>query len=139
MIQKVDHIAIAVSSLEKAIPFYTEILQLEVLCVEEIESEGVKIAFIAAGETKIELLEPMSEESAVARFIRKNGEGIHHIAFAVKSIEARIADIKNKGVIMIHDQPKKGAGGAAVAFLHPNSTGRVLVELCERKEWKLNG
>lgn len=134
MIQKVDHIAIAVSSLEKSMPFYTEILQLDFLSVEEIESEEVKIAFIGAGGIKIELLEPMSEASAVARFIRKHGEGIHHIAFAVKSIEARIADIKSKGVTMIHDQPQAGAGGAAVAFLHPKSTGRVLVELCERKE-----
>ncbi|WP_080845294.1 methylmalonyl-CoA epimerase [Cytobacillus gottheilii] len=134
MIKKIDHIGIAVSSLEKILPFYIDIIQLELLHIEEVESEGVRIAFIAAGETKIELIEPINEESAVARYIRKFGEGMHHIAFAVDSIEKRIEDINAKGIRMLNSQPKSGAGGAAVAFMHPHSTGRVLVELCERKE-----
>ncbi|MEW9111288.1 MAG: methylmalonyl-CoA epimerase [Cytobacillus gottheilii] len=134
MIKKIDHIGIAVSSLEKILPFYIDIMKLELLHIEEVESEGVRIAFIAAGETKIELLEPINEESAVARYIRKYGEGMHHIAFAVNSIEERIEEINEKGIKMISSQPKTGAGGAAIAFMHPQSTGRVLVELCERKE-----
>ncbi|WP_210365844.1 methylmalonyl-CoA epimerase [Bacillus sp. REN3] len=132
MIKKVDHIGIAVRSLAQALPFYTDILKLPMLGVEEVESEKVKVAFLKAGDTKIELLEPTSDESAIARFIEKKGEGIHHVALGVDSIQERINDIKQKGIRMIQDEPKRGAGGAKVAFIHPKSTGSVLFELCEK-------
>lgn len=133
MIKKVDHIGIAVASLEKALPFYTEVLKLSLLGIEVVESEGVKVAFLQAGETKLELLEPTNEESPIAKFIEKRGEGIHHVALGVDSIQERIDEIKEKGIRMIQDQPKTGAGGALVAFMHPKSTGGVLYELCEKK------
>ena len=133
MVKKVDHIGVAVRSLEKALPFYTEILKLPLLGIEEVESEKVKVAFLQAGNAKIELLEPTSSESPIAQFIEKRGEGIHHIALGVDSIEARMTEIKEQGIRMIQDVPKVGAGGALVAFMHPKSTGGILYELCERK------
>lgn len=136
MIKKIDHIGIAVRSLDEALPFYTEILQLPLLGIEEVESEKLKVAFLKAGETKLELLEPTSEESAVAKFIEKRGEGLHHVALGVDSIQERINEIKEKGIRMIHDVPKIGAGGAKVAFMHPKSTGSVLYEFCEQKGLK---
>ena len=136
VIKKVDHIGIAVRSLHEALPFYTEILQLPLLGIEEVESEKVKVAFLKAGESKIELLEPTSDDSAIAKHIEKRGEGIHHIALGVDSIQERINEIKEKGIRMIQDVPKEGAGGALVAFMHPKSTGSVLYELCEKKGLK---
>jgi methylmalonyl-CoA/ethylmalonyl-CoA epimerase len=133
MIKKVDHIGIAVKSLENTLPFYTDVLRLSLLGVEEVESQKVKVAFLKAGETKIELLEPTSEESPIAGFIAKRGEGIHHVAFGVASIEERIAEMKDQGIRMIDDQPRLGAGGAQIAFMHPKSAAGVLVELCEKK------
>lgn len=136
MIKKIDHIGIAVRSLHEALPFYTEILQLPLLGIEVVDSEKVKVAFLKAGESKIELLEPTSSESAIAKHIEKRGEGIHHIALGVDSIQDRINEIKEKGVRMIQDVPKEGAGKALVAFMHPKSTGSVLYELCEKKGLK---
>jgi methylmalonyl-CoA/ethylmalonyl-CoA epimerase len=133
MIKKVDHIGIAVSSLKEAIPFYTDLLQLELIGMEEVESQKIRVAFIKAGETKLELLEPTSEESVIAKFIVKHGQGIHHIALGVNSIEERIHELKTNGIRMIDEQPRIGAGGASIAFIHPKSTGSVLLELCERK------
>ncbi|OIK12208.1 methylmalonyl-CoA epimerase [Bacillus sp. MUM 116] len=133
MIKKVDHIGIAVQSLEKTLPFYTEVLKLPLIAIEEVENEKLKVAFLSAGETKIELLEPSSAESTVAKFIEKRGEGIHHIALGVESIEDRIKEMKENGIRMISDQPKIGAGGAHVAFMHPKSASGVLYELCEKK------
>jgi len=132
VINKVDHIGVAVSSLEETLPFYTEQLQLPLLKIEEVQSEQVKVAFIDAGNVKIELLEPMSEESAIAKFIEKRGPGIHHVAFGVHDIEDRIQEIKEKGIRMINEQAKIGAGGAQVAFMHPKSTTGVLFELCDK-------
>ncbi|MDZ5471091.1 methylmalonyl-CoA epimerase (plasmid) [Bacillus sp. 31A1R] len=132
MIKKIDHIGIAVKSIDETLPFYTDTLKLELLGIEEVESERVKVAFLQVGESKIELLEPTSEESAIAKFIEKRGEGIHHVALGVESIQARIDEIKEIGIQMIQDVPKKGAGGAMVAFMHPKSTGSVLYELCEK-------
>lgn len=133
MIKKVDHIGIAVKSLEDAMPFYTEVLQLPLLAIEEVHSQQVKVAFLQAGETKLELLEPMSADSTIAKFIEKRGEGIHHLALGVNSIEERIAEMKEKGIIMIDNVPRPGAGGADIAFMHPKSANGVLVELCEKK------
>ncbi|OEH94524.1 methylmalonyl-CoA epimerase [Bacillus solimangrovi] len=133
MAKKIDHIGVAVESIERSLSLYTEHLGLELLGIEEVESEDVKVAFLKIGESKIELLEPLSKESAIAKFLDKKGEGIHHIALGVDSIEERIADMKQNGIRMIHEQPKKGAGGAKIAFMHPKSTGSVLYELCEKQ------
>ena len=136
MIKKVDHIGIAVRSLDEALPFYIEVLQLEFLGIEEVDSQGVKVAFIKAGETKLELLEPTSAESPIAKFIEKRGEGLHHVALGVDSIQERINQMKEQGIRMLQDEPKMGAGGAQVAFLHPKSTGGILYEFCEKKGLK---
>ncbi|MDN3016601.1 methylmalonyl-CoA epimerase [Neobacillus drentensis] len=136
MIKKVDHIGIAVNSLENALPFYTEVLRLPLLKIEVVESQKVKVAFLQAGETKLELLEPMSEESTIAKFIEKRGEGIHHVALGVNSIEERIMELKEKGIRMIDESPRLGAGGAHIAFMHPKSSSGVLYELCEKKGLK---
>jgi methylmalonyl-CoA/ethylmalonyl-CoA epimerase len=133
MVKRIDHIGIAVKSIETALPFYTEVLQLPLLGVEAVESEKVKVAFLKLGESKLELLEPLTADSAIATFIEKRGEGLHHVALAVDSIQERINEIKEKGIRMINETPKKGAGGAMVAFMHPNSTGGVLFEYCEKK------
>ncbi|MGG3563472.1 methylmalonyl-CoA epimerase [Neobacillus rhizosphaerae] len=136
MIRKVDHIGIAVRSLENTLPFYTNVLQLSLLGIEEVESQKVKVAFLEAGGTKLELLEPTSEESPIAKFIQKRGEGIHHVALGVESIEERISEMKEKGIQMIDQQPRLGAGGAHIAFMHPKSSTGVLYELCEKKGMK---
>jgi len=136
MIKKVDHIGIAVRSLEHTLPFYTDVLNLPLLGIEEVETQQVRVAFLEAGGTKLELLEPTSEESTIAKFIEKRGEGIHHVALGVVSIKERISEMKEKGVRMIDDQPRPGAGGANIAFMHPKSTSGVLFELCEKKGMK---
>lgn len=136
MIKKVDHIGIAVRSLQQSLPFYTDLLKLPLLKIEEVDSQKVRVAFLQAGETKLELLEPMSEDSTIAKFIDKRGEGIHHLALGVKSIEERIAEMKEQGIRMIDDEPRLGAGGAHIAFMHPKSASGVLVELCEKKGMK---
>ncbi|PLS01672.1 methylmalonyl-CoA epimerase [Neobacillus cucumis] len=133
MINKVDHIGIAVKSLEHTLPFYTDVLKLSLLGIEEVDNQKVKVAFLKAGETKIELLEPTSEDSPIAGFIAKRGEGIHHVALGVASIEERIAEMKEQGIRMIDDKPRLGALGAQIAFMHPKSAAGVLVELCEKK------
>ncbi|WP_010284518.1 methylmalonyl-CoA epimerase [Bacillus timonensis] len=133
MINKIDHIGIAVSSIEKSLPFYTTILNLQLEGIEEVDSEKVRVAFIKIGESKLELLEPLSSDSPIAKFIEKRGEGIHHIALGTSSIEERIREIKENGIRMLADEPKFGAGGAKIAFMHPKSTGSVLYELCEKQ------
>ncbi|MDQ0213796.1 methylmalonyl-CoA/ethylmalonyl-CoA epimerase [Oikeobacillus pervagus] len=136
MINRVDHIGIAVRSLEQTLPFYTDQLQLKLLKTEEVESEQVRVAFLDAGNAKLELLEPMSEKSAIFKFIEKRGEGIHHMALGVQNINDRIKEMKDKGIRMINEQAKQGAGGAQVAFMHPKSAHGVLVELCEKDNKK---
>lgn len=131
--KKIDHIGIAVSSIEGALPFYVGSLKLPLLGIEEVESQGVKVAFLQLGESKIELLEPLSEESPIAKFIEKRGEGIHHLALAVGDIDRRIEEIRENGVRMINETAVEGADGAKVAFLHPKSAGGVLYELCEKQ------
>ncbi|WP_096201162.1 methylmalonyl-CoA epimerase [Bacillus sp. FJAT-45350] len=131
--KKIDHIGIAVSSIEKSLPFYVDNLKMPLLAVEEVESQGVKVAFLQVGESKIELLEPLSDESPIAKFIAKRGEGIHHVALGVSDIQERINEIKTEGIKMIHDKPVPGAGGAQVAFIHPKSAGGILYEYCEKK------
>ncbi|WP_018923901.1 methylmalonyl-CoA epimerase [Salsuginibacillus kocurii] len=130
---KVDHIGIAVKSLEEHLPFYTQVLGLKHLGTEHVESQHVNVAFLQIGETKLELLEPTRSESAIAAFIDKKGEGVHHVAIGVTDISSRLQELKENGIRTLQDQPVPGAGGAEVAFLHPKSTGRVLYELCEKK------
>jgi methylmalonyl-CoA/ethylmalonyl-CoA epimerase len=133
MIKKVDHIGIAVKSLDQTLPFYTEELKMPLLGIEIVESEKVKVAFLDAGGTHIELLEPTSPESAIAKYIEKRGEGIHHIALGVNSIQDRLNELREKGIRLIQEEAKMGAGGSKVAFLHPKSASGVLYELCEKK------
>ncbi|AOH55627.1 methylmalonyl-CoA epimerase [Peribacillus muralis] len=132
MIKHIDHIGIAVKSLDETLPLYTETLKLELEGIETVESQGVKVAFIMAGNTRLELLEALSPESPIAKFIVKHGEGIHHVALGVEDIEARIKDLKQSGIRMIDDTSRKGAHDADVAFVHPKSTAGVLYELCEQ-------
>jgi len=130
--QKVDHVGIAVKSIEASIGYYIDSLGLKLLAMEEVASQQVRVAFIDAGNVKLELLEPMGEDGAVAKFIEKRGEGVHHIAFGVTDIRSRMAELKEKGVQLLQDEPRPGAGGAEVAFLHPRSSFGVLYELCDK-------
>lgn len=130
---KVDHIGIAVKNLDETLKFYTEILGLECQGTEVVEEQKVKVAFLPVGDTEVELLESTTDDGPIAKFIEKNGEGVQHIAFKVDDIEAAIEEMKAKGMQMIDEKPRYGAGGAKIAFMHPKSTYRVLVELSERK------
>jgi methylmalonyl-CoA/ethylmalonyl-CoA epimerase len=133
MVTKVDHIGIAVSNLEETLKVYTEILGLKLSGIEVVEDQKVRVAFLPIGDTEIELLESTQPDGPIAKFIEKKGEGIQHIAFRVEDINAALEDMRKKGVRLIDEQPRYGAGGAQIAFLHPKSTHGVLVELCERK------
>lgn len=132
--KKIAHIGIAVHNIEKSLPFYTTLLGLTLERVEEVESEQVKVAFLKIGESRIELLEPLSEASAIYTYLQKKGEGIHHIALEVDAIEERLSQLKDNGIRLIHDEPKKGANNSQIAFLHPKSTNGVLYELCQHNQ-----
>ena len=125
-ISHIEHIGIAVKNLIEAIKYYEEILNLTCYAIEEVADQKVKTAFFKVGDTKIELLEPTSPESPIAKFIEKKGEGIHHIAFAVNNISESIKEVESKGINLIDKQPRKGAEGLSIAFLHPKSTLGVL-------------
>jgi len=129
---KVDHIGIAVKNLEETLEFYSGVLGLEVQGTEVVDEQKVKVAFLPLGDTEIELLESTDPKGPIARFIEKNGEGIQHIAFKVDNIEEAIESMKAKGMRMIDETPRYGAGGAKIAFVHPKSSHRVLVELTQR-------
>lgn len=131
--KKIAHIGIAVQSIEQALPFYTEQLGLTLEGVEEVESEQVKVAFLKIGESMIELLEPLSDASAIHTYLERSGEGIHHIALEVDNIEQRLENLKNDGIRLINEEPKLGANDSKIAFLHPKSSYGVLYELCEHK------
>jgi len=131
---KIAHIGIAVKSLDEMIPFYRDVLGLTFNGVEEVSTEQVKVAFFSIGESNIELLEPLNEQSTIHKFIEKRGEGIHHIALDVNDIEKRLETLKNKGVRLIHEQPKIGAHESQIAFLHPKAANGVLIELCETNQ-----
>lgn len=131
-ISHIEHLGIAVKSLEEAIPYYENILGLKCYSIEEVADQKVKTAFFKVGQTKIELLEPTSEDSTIAKFIEKRGEGIHHMAFAIEDgVANALAEVEAKGVRLIDKAPRKGAEGLNIAFLHPKSTCSVLIELCE--------
>nr|WP_165859413.1 methylmalonyl-CoA epimerase [Desulfofundulus salinum] len=131
-IKKIDHIGIAVKDLAKAIEFYEGLLGLKVTGTEVVEEQKVKVAFLPTGDSEVELLESTTPDGPIARFIEKNGEGIQHIAFRVENLEQALEELKAKGVRLIDEKPRLGAGGARIAFLHPKSTFGTLVELCER-------
>ena len=129
--KKIEHIGIAVKDIEKSNDLFKALFGKRHYKIEDVESEGVKTSFFKCGPNKIELLQATSEDSPIAKFIEKKGEGIHHIAFAVEDIEAEIKRLEDEGFIMIHKQPKRGADNKMIAFLHPKSTNGVLVELCQ--------
>ncbi len=131
-LNKIEHIGIAVKSIEEALKYYENILGLKCYAIEEVQDQKVKTAFLKIGETKLELLEATSSESPIAKFIEKRGEGIHHIAFETDKIEETLNEIKNKGIRLIDETPRKGAEGLQIAFLHPKSTNGVLTEICSK-------
>lgn len=129
----IEHIGIAVANLDEAIQFYENALGLKCYKIEEVQDQKVKTAFFQVGQTKIELLESTAADGPIGKYIEKKGEGIHHMAFAVKGIEKQLAEAAEKGVQLIDKTPRKGAEGLDIAFLHPKSTRGVLIELCEKK------
>lgn len=129
----IEHIGIAVKDLEATKKYYEEVLGLTCYAIEEVADQHVKTAFFQLGQTKIELLESTSPEGPVARYIEKRGEGIHHIAFAVEGIQEKLDTVAEKGIQLIDSQPRKGAEGFNIAFLHPKSTFGVLTEFCEKE------
>ena len=130
-ISHIEHIGIAVKSIEDSLPYYENVLGLKCYNIEEVADQKVKTAFFKVGQTKIELLEPTSEDSTIAKFIEKKGEGVHHIAFATPNVANALAEVESKGVQLIDKAPRNGAEGLQIAFLHPKSTGSVLTELCQ--------
>lgn len=134
MIKKIDHIGIAVKSIEKASELFSNILGLKVAGEEIVEEQKVKVAFLLLGDSELELLESTSPDGPIARFIEKKGEGIQHIAFRVDNLEKVLEKLKEEGVRLIDKKPRYGAGGAKIAFLHPKSTNGILIELSERNE-----
>ncbi|WP_077326851.1 methylmalonyl-CoA epimerase [Virgibacillus siamensis] len=131
---KVSHIGIAVDTIEKALPFYTDTLGLELEGVESVESEGVKVAFLKIGDSRFELLEPTNDQSSIKKFIDKKGEGIHHIALDVNDVDKRIETLKTRGIPLINQESKPGAHNSQIAFIHPKAAHGVLFELCQQQE-----
>jgi methylmalonyl-CoA/ethylmalonyl-CoA epimerase len=128
---KIDHIALAVKSLELSIPLFEKLLNTQCYKTETVATEGVKTAFFQTGETKIELLESMVADGVIARFIEKKGEGMHHIALQVEDIYAEISRLKSEGFVFLQEEPKIGADNKLICFLHPKCTNGVLTELCQ--------
>jgi methylmalonyl-CoA/ethylmalonyl-CoA epimerase len=133
MITKIDHLGIAVRSLDESVKYYESALGLKCEQIEEVESQKVRTAFFDVGGTHIELLEPTSPDSPIAAFLEKRGEGIHHVAFATDGIVDQLGHARESGVRLIHEEPFEGAAGKLVAFLHPKSTFGVLTEFCMPK------
>ncbi len=130
-LKNIEHIGIAVQNLEESLNFYQNVLGLEFIKQEKVESQGVKIAFLKVGESKIELLEPLNEESTIARFIKKKGQGIHHFAILVDSIEDKVKAMQAQGARLIGNKVTEGADNMKIIFVHPKTTNGVLLELCE--------
>lgn len=131
-ILKIDHLGIAVNSIEDGKNFWSEVLGLEFEGAETVKEQKVKTAFFPVGESEVELLESTAPDGPVAKFIEKKGQGFQHIAFRVANIDEALEELKAKNIQLIDQQPRIGAGGARIAFLHPKATGGILVELCER-------
>ena len=130
-LEKINHLGVAVASLEEALPYYRDVLGMSYQGTEEVAEQKVRVAFLQIGESKIELLEPTSVDSPIAKFLEKNGSGIHHIAYQVENIAETLAGLEQKGVRLIDRIPRQGAHGAKIAFIHPKSTGGILTEICE--------
>ncbi|MFA5516410.1 MAG: methylmalonyl-CoA epimerase [Desulfuromonadales bacterium] len=130
-IEKLDHIGIAVQSIDSALPFYRDVLGMTCEGMEEVAEQKVKVAFLAVGESRIELLEPTAGDSPVAKFLEKNGEGIHHLAYRVDDLAKALADLKSAPIRLIDETPRRGAHNTLIAFLHPKASGGVLTELCQ--------
>ena len=131
-IKHIDHIGIAVKDMEKAGRFYRDVLGLKGLGIEEVPEQKVKVAFFPITDSEIELLESTQPDGPVAKYIDAKGEGVQHIAFRVENIEQALKELKERGIRMIDEKPRKGAGGAKIAFIHPKETNGVLIEICER-------
>ncbi len=137
--RKIEHLGLAVENLDETIKLYEKLLNTPCYKVEEVASEHVRTAFFKVGESKIELLEATNKESAIAKYIAKKGPGIHHIAFDVEDIDAEISRLQGEGFELIHKTPKDGADNKRIAFLHPKSTAKILIELCMEKGEQLDG
>ena len=131
MVKKIDHIGIAVKNLDEQIHFYSDVLGLPLAGIETVEDQKVRVAIFPVGEVRIELLEPTSDDSPIAKFLEKRGQGIHHIAYFVEDLEGNLEIVEKKNIDLIDKKPRIGAGGYKIAFLHPKSTFGVLTELCE--------
>ena len=132
-VKHIDHIGIAVKNIEQAGKFYTDILGLKIEDIENVAEQKVNVAFIPITDSEVELLESTEPDGPVAKYIDSRGEGVQHIAFRVENIEAALEELKEKGVRLIDQKPRNGAGGARIAFIHPKETNGVLVEICERE------
>lgn len=132
-ITHIEHIGIAVNSLEEAIPYYEEILGMKCYAVEEVADQKVKTAFFMVGQTKIELLESTDPEGPIGKFLEKKGPGVHHLAFAVDNVNESLSELGEKGVQLIDKMARKGAEGLQIGFLHPKSTMGVLTEICGKE------
>jgi methylmalonyl-CoA/ethylmalonyl-CoA epimerase len=133
MIKRIEHLGIAVKSIEASLRSFEVLLGTECYKEEIVESEGVRTAFLRVGESKIELLEATNKNSAIAKFLEKGREGFHHVAFEVDNIDSEVQRLKKEGFVLIHETPKGGADNKHIAFLHPKSTNGLLVELCQEK------
>jgi len=132
-VTRIDHIGVAVKSVGEAGKFYTEVLDLKIEDIENVPDQKVNVAFIPISESEVELVESTHPDGPVARYIDSRGEGVQHIALRVENIEEALAELKAKGVRLIDPEPRKGAGGAKIAFIHPKETNGVLIEICERE------
>jgi methylmalonyl-CoA/ethylmalonyl-CoA epimerase len=131
---KIDHIGIATRGIDEAAKFYRDVLDLDLTETEEVAEQKVRVAMLPIGESRLELIEAMSEDSPISRFLEKRGPGIHHIAVRVDDIQTALAGLKQKGARLIDEAPRRGAGGCLVAFVHPSSTGGVLLELVQNQD-----
>ena len=131
MLTKINHIGVAVTSIEEALPYYRDQLSMNYEGNEEVAEQKVKVAFLQIGDSRIELLEPTSDDSPVAGFLKKNGPGVHHIAYEVDDLVSALQKLEAQGVRLIDKEPRNGAHGTKIAFVHPKSSGGVLTELCQ--------
>ncbi|MCA9666590.1 MAG: methylmalonyl-CoA epimerase [Myxococcales bacterium] len=131
--ENISHVAIAVRDLEAQIAIYRDVLGLELVSLEQVDDQGVKAAMFQCGQVRIELLEPLGDDTPVGRFIEKRGEGIHHIAYRVQDLEGTLGELSERGLRLIDTAPRPGAHGAQIAFVHPKSTGGVLTEFCQEE------
>lgn len=130
----IEHLGIAVKSIDEALPFFEGVLGLKCYNIEEVADQRVKTAFLKIGEVKIELLEPTGDDSPIAKFIEKRGEGIHHMAFSTADAGEAIDELRDKGIKLIDEKPRKGAEGLNIAFVHPKSAHGILLEMCDCKD-----